>query len=74
MAKKKIETENLKTTQVLSSKTDKTLPLTQFIYKTSLILNLKPQGKNSARVQANAFMLLTKPYPSNIIENPNPIP
>ena len=42
------------------------LQLTQYICQTPpLILNLKPEGKNSARVQAHAFMLLTKPYPCN---------
>ena len=33
-----------------------------------LILNLKHHGKNSARAQANAFMLLTKPNPCNFQE------
>ena len=46
------------------------LPLTQLICKTTpFILNLKPQGKNSGSVQANAFMLLTKPYPCNFQKN-----
>ena len=45
------------------------LPLTLIIFMTPpLILNLKPQRKNSASIQANAFMLLTKSYAGNFDE------
>ena len=36
-------------------------------YKTPPLI-LKPQGMTSARIQANAFILLTKPYPRNFQE------
>ena len=66
MTKKRprVETENLKKAQTLSSNTNKPMANSIWIWIWNpLILNLKSQGKNSARVQTRVFMLLIKPYP-----------
>ena len=75
MAKKTSKSQNLKLTQALFGKTDKPTTNPIFCKTPPLILNLKPKGKNSARVQAIEFMLPTKPYPCNFQEkygNPKP--